>query len=114
MNRSFGSHECASVFLSIQTVKCIFLYLSLPGILRAYAKPAHFDALTFHLNDVIEHTIGAKFVWGEVKSINPSSLTAVVKPMCVEKTEEIGFDYCCICSGCNFNFLHSHGESLWY
>jgi len=85
-----------------------------PGILRAYVKPAHFDALTFTLNDVVEHKIGCKFVWGEVLSLNGKSMTATVKPMCIEQTEEIAFDYCCICSGCNFNFLHPHGESLWF
>lgn len=85
-----------------------------PGILRAYVKPCHFDALSFTLNDVIEHKIGCKFIWGEVKSLNGSSLTATVKPMIQETTEEIGFDYCVIASGCNFNFLHKYGESLWF
>lgn len=85
-----------------------------PGILRAYVKPCHFDALSFHLNDVIEHKIGAKFIWGEVKSLNGNSLTATVQPMCVGPTEEIGFDYCIVASGCNFNFLHKYGESLWF
>lgn len=77
-------------------------------------KPCHFDALTFTLQDVIEHKMGCKFIWGEVLSLNGSSLTATVRPMCTETTEELGFDYCVICSGCNFNFLHPQGESLWY
>eukprot|EP00392_Amoebophrya_sp_AT5.2_P019245 g20007.t1 len=84
-----------------------------PGILRAYVKPCHFDALTFTLQDVIEHKMGCKFIWGEVLSLNGSSLTATVRPMCTETTEELGFDYCVICSGCNFNFLHPQGESLF-
>lgn len=84
-----------------------------PGILRAYVKPCHFDALTFGLCDVVEKKIGAKFIWGEVKSLNGSTLSATVKPMEQEGTEEIGFDYCVVASGCNFNFLHKYGESLW-
>lgn len=85
-----------------------------PGILRAYVKPAHFDALSFTLSGVIEHSIGAKFIWGEVKAVNGQAQTATVKPMCVETTEEIGYDFCVIASGCNFNFLHQYGESLWF
>jgi len=81
----------------------------------AYVKPAHLDALTFCLNDVIEHKIGCKFIWGEVQSLNGQALTATVKPMCAQgKTEEIGYDYCIVASGCNFNFLHKYGESLWF
>jgi len=85
-----------------------------PGILRAYVKPCHLDALTFCLNDVIEYKIGAKFIWGEVKSLNGQSLTATIQPMCTKVPEEVGFDYCMICSGCNFNFVHKYGESLWF
>lgn len=85
-----------------------------PGILRAYAKPCHLDALTFCVNDVIEYKIGAKFIWGEVQCLNGQNLTATIKPMCTEVTEEVSFDYCIVASGCNFNFLHKYGESLWF
>ncbi|CAD7923099.1 unnamed protein product [Amoebophrya sp. A25] len=85
-----------------------------PGILRAYVKPCHFDALTFTLSDVVEKKMGCKFIWGEVLSLNGQTLTATVQPMCTGVTEELGFDYCVICSGCNFNFLHPKGESLWF
>jgi len=63
---------------------------------------------------VIEHKMGAKFVWGEVKSLNGDRKTATVKAMCSETTEEIGYDYCIVAAGCNFNFLHKWGESLWF
>lgn len=85
-----------------------------PGILRAYVKPCHFDALSFTLNDVLEFKMGVKFIWGEVKSLSGSTQTATVKPMCQDATEEIGYDYCIVASGCNFNFLHKYGESLWF
>jgi len=85
-----------------------------PGILRAYVKPEHLDALTFNLQPVLEDKLGVKFIWGEVKGINGQAQTASIKPIFADKPEEIGFDYCVIASGCNFNFLHAWGESLWF
>lgn len=85
-----------------------------PGILRAYVKPAHFDSLSFTLNDVIERKLGCKFIWGEVKKLDGKSQRATIKPMYSTETEDIEFDYCCIASGCNFNFLHKWGQSLWF
>eukprot|EP00397_Hematodinium_sp_SG-2012_P021623 GEMP01022350.1.p1 GENE.GEMP01022350.1~~GEMP01022350.1.p1 ORF type:complete len:459 (+),score=103.00 GEMP01022350.1:146-1522(+) len=85
-----------------------------PGILRAFVKPAHFDSLTFTLNDVLERKMGVKFIWGEVKFVNGKEKTATVKPIYAQETEEVAFDYCVIASGCNFNFLHKWGESLWF
>ena len=41
-----------------------------PGILRAFVKPKHLDALSFTLQPVIEDRMGCKFVWGEVKTID--------------------------------------------
>ena len=40
-----------------------------PGILRAYVKPAHFGALAFTLQNVLEHRMGVKFIWGEVNPV---------------------------------------------
>ena len=84
------------------------------GILRAFVKPSHFDALSFSLAPVIEKKIGVKFLWGEVKALDGLSKVATIKPRWSEKTEELAFDYCVICSGCNFNFLQKWGESLWF
>ena len=33
-----------------------------PGVLRAYVKPKHLDALTFTLYPVIEERMGCKFI----------------------------------------------------
>jgi len=85
-----------------------------PGILRAFVKPSHFEALSFSLAPAIEKKIGVKFIWAEVKSIDGNSNTATIKPRWKDGTEELSFDYCIICSGCNFNFLHKWGESLWF
>lgn len=85
-----------------------------PGILRAYVKPSHLDALTFNLAPVLEKKMGVKFIWGEVKAIDSKDLTATIKPMFAKNTETVGFDYMIIASGCNFNFLHKWGESLWF
>jgi len=85
-----------------------------PGVLRAYVKPSHLDALTFMLQPTVEDKLGCKFIWGEVKALDGKALTATVKPMFSSKTETISFDYCIIASGCNFNFLHKWGESLWF
>merc|ERR1712012_11260 len=40
-----------------------------PGVLRAYVKPKHLDALTFTLQPVIEERMCCKFIWGEVKEL---------------------------------------------
>merc|ERR1712137_759892 len=85
-----------------------------PGILRAYVKPKHFDALTFTLAPVIERRMGCKFIWGEVLAIDGHARTATVKPMFLKTTEIIDFDYCVIASGCNFGPFHPCGQSLWF
>jgi len=89
-----------------------------PGILRAYVKPCHLDALTFTLQPVYERRIGVKFIWGEVKSLKER--TATIKTMFSSGEDEVGFDYCVICSGCNFGPFSvdmkpsKSGESLWF
>ncbi|CAE7531236.1 PAG [Symbiodinium natans] len=85
-----------------------------PGVLRAYVKPKHLDALTFTLQPVIETRMGCKFIWGEVKELNGDEKTATYKPMFVSGRETIDFDYCLICAGCNFGPFHKWGESLWF
>jgi len=55
-----------------------------------------------------------KFIWGEVKALDGENNIAKIKPRWSENVEELAFDYCVICSGCNFNFLHKWGESLWF
>jgi len=84
-----------------------------PGILRAYVKPCHLDALTFLLEPVIQRSMRVNFVLGEVLSLTADK-TALVKPMTKEGTETYAFDYCVICSGCNFGMLSKIGESLWF
>jgi len=85
-----------------------------PGVLRAYVKPAHFDALTFTLQPVLERSIGVKFIWGEVKSLDGEKKQASIKPMFSDKMDVISFDYCMICAGCNFGPFQPMGESLWF
>merc|ERR1712232_808075 len=84
------------------------------GILRAYVKPAHFDALSFTLQPVIERSIGVKFIWGEVMYLDQALKCATVKPMFANSCDLIYFDYCVICSGCNFGPFKPQGESLWF
>jgi len=85
-----------------------------PGVLRAYVKPKHLDALTFTLYPVIEGRMGCKFVWGEVMHLDGPERTATIKPMFAETEEVIDFDYCVIAAGCNFGVFHKWGESLWF
>lgn len=85
-----------------------------PGILRAYVKPSHFEALSFTLGAVLEKHVGVKFIWGECKSVDGDSCTVSVKQMFSKEVERIGYDYLIVASGCNFNFLHKWGESLWF
>jgi len=85
-----------------------------PGVLRAYVKPRHLDALTFNLQPVIETKMGCKYIWGEVKKIDGAERTATIKPIFGQDAETIAFDYCVICAGCNFGPFHKWGESLWF
>jgi len=87
-----------------------------PGVLRAYVKPAHFDSLTFTLQPVLERKMGVKFIWGEVKQLDGDKKTALIKPMFCsgDRLDEIAWDYCMICSGCNFGPFKPMGESLWF
>jgi len=77
-------------------------------------KPAHFDALTFTLQPVLERKTGVKFIWGEVKELNGVDKSAVVQPIYAKDKETIKFDYCIICAGCNFGPFQPNGESLWF
>jgi len=63
---------------------------------------------------VLERKMGVKFIWGEVKELNGDKKTASIKPMFASGMDEIGFDYCIICSGCNFGPFKPMGESLWF
>jgi len=89
-----------------------------PGILRCYVKPAHFDSLSFTLQPIIERSMGVKFIWGEVLKLDGENLTADVLPIYSQQAgrsiDKISFDYCIICSGCNFNPFSPIGESLWF
>jgi len=85
-----------------------------PGVLRAYVKPKHLDALTFTLEPVIERRMACKFVWGEVLDLDGAERTATIKPMHVDEKEVIDFDFCIIAAGCNFGVFHKWGESLWF
>lgn len=98
----------------VTIVDCKEYFEYTPGILRAYVKPKHLDALTFTLYPVIEERMGCKFIWGEVTELNGPERTATVKPMYSDKPETIDFDYCIVAAGCNFQPFHKWGESLWF
>jgi len=85
-----------------------------PGVLRAYVKPKHLDALTFTLHPVIENRMCCKYLWGEVLELNAPDKLATIKPMFAAEKEVVDFDFCIIASGCNFGPFHKWGESLWF
>jgi len=102
----------------VTIVDCKEFFEYTPGILRCYVKPAHFDSLSFTLQPVIERSMGIKFIWGEVLKLDGDNLTADVLPIYSQNAQRtvdtISFDYCLICSGCNFNPFSPIGESLWF
>lgn len=67
-----------------------------PGILRAF----------------VEDKMGVRFICGEVRELDGERKIAKIKRIEGE-TKEIEFDYCIICTGCNYNALAPKGESLW-
>jgi len=85
-----------------------------PGVLRAFVKPAHLDSLTFTLQPVLERKMGVKFIWGEVLELDGKAKTAKVQTIFSSNIDMIAFDYCVICSGCNFGVFKPQGESLWF
>merc|ERR1712232_1400863 len=99
-------------FVTVVDAKEYFEYT--PGVLRAYVKPAHLDALTFTLQPVLERSMGVKFIWCEVKQLNGEQKWVDIKPIFSSSCDRIGFDYCVICSGCNFGPFKPMGESLWF
>lgn len=94
-----------------------------PGILRAFVRPSHFDSLSFTLQPVMEK-MAVKFVAGEVKklSFEDGEVLAAVKVLDPGQDTEVdsegmsllAFEYCVICSGCNFGPFSKWGESLWF
>jgi NADH dehydrogenase FAD-containing subunit len=101
-------------YVTVVDAKEFFEYT--PGILRAYVKPAHFDSLSFTLQPVIERSMGVKFVWGEVLSLDGQNEVAAVQPIYNKEgdIDYLSFSFCIICSGCNFNPFSPIGESLWF
>merc|ERR1712048_1329275 len=78
---SFGGLACGRdmknhYLVTIVDAKEFFEYT--PGVLRAYVKPKHLDALTFTLYPVIEERMGCKFIWGEVTELNGQERTATI------------------------------------
>jgi len=102
----------SNFYVTVVDAKEYFEYT--PGVLRAYVKPCHLDALTFTLQPVLERSMGVKFIWGEVKSLNGAEKYAEIKPIFASTTDKVGFDYCVICAGCNFGPFKPMGESLWF
>lgn len=110
---TFSARELKKRFhVTVVDAKEYFEYT--PGVLRAYVKPCHLDALTFTLQPVLERSMGVKFIWGEVKTLDADRKTATIKPMFVNTMDEISWDYCIICAGCNFGPFKPMGESLWF
>jgi len=110
----FTARELKKKFhVTIVDAKEYFEYT--PGILRAFVKPAHFDALSFTLQPVYERKMGVKFIWGEVLELTAEK-TAKIKPIFSPpgSFDMVSFDYCVICAGCNFGPFHKWGESLWF
>lgn len=85
-----------------------------PGILRAYVKPKHLDALTFTLFPVVEGRMHCKLIWGEVTKLDGPQRLCTIKPIFTKAEETLDFDYCIIAAGCNFGPFHKWGESLWF
>jgi len=112
------SARCLKKHFDVTVVDAKEYFEYTPGILRAYVKPCHLDALTFMLEPVLARSMGVNFILGEVKSLNQEEKTALVKPMTLPgQTETIAFDYCLICSGCNFGPFDTPGdlgESPWF
>lgn len=98
----------------VTIVDCKEFFEYTPGVLRAFVKPKHLDALTFTLYPVIEERMGCKFIWGEVKKLDGDKRIATIKPMFAQEEEELDFDFCVIAAGCNFGPFHKWGESLWF
>jgi len=121
----FAARELKKKF-NVTVVDCKEFFEYTPGVLRAYVKPSHLDALTFNLEPVLERTIGVKFIWGEVMELKADGEVgggeevpvlekyALVKPIFQDAMERISFDYCICCNGCNFGVMHPKGESLWF
>jgi len=114
---SFAGLSCGrdlrdDFLVTIVDAKEFFEYT--PGVLRAYVKPKHLDALTFALQPVIEEKMGCKYIWGEVTSLDGPGRAATIKPMFSQTEEVIDFDFCIIAAGCNFGPFHEWGESLWF
>jgi len=111
------SASCLKKHFDVTVVDAKEYFEYTPGVLRAYVKPCHLDALTFMLEPVFTRRMGVKFVLGEVLELNAQNKCARVKAMTVTEEETYAFDYCVICSGCNFGPFDTpgdKGESLWF
>uniref|UniRef100_A0A7S0FWV1 FAD/NAD(P)-binding domain-containing protein n=1 Tax=Pyrodinium bahamense TaxID=73915 RepID=A0A7S0FWV1_9DINO len=107
---TFVAREMKAEFdVTIVDAKEYFEYT--PGILRAYVQPAHYEALSFLLEPVLAERMGVRFILGEVTKLEAQGVS--VKPLLGGQMLRLSFDYCIVCSGCNFGPYHKLGESLW-
>eukprot|EP00435_Cladocopium_sp_Y103_P071811 s226_g38.t1 len=103
--RDLGSHYLVTIIDAKETRRRkkgeeYFEYT--PGVLRAYVKPKHLDALTFTLQPVIETRMACKYIWGEVKELNGEEKTATYKPIFTSERDGVK------------SRAEGWGESLWF
>ncbi|CAK0808206.1 unnamed protein product [Prorocentrum cordatum] len=60
-----------------------------PGVLRAYADPARWEALTFLYHEVLERHLGVRWIWGEVTAIDGDECCAHVLAAFSRESETI-------------------------
>lgn len=87
-----------------------------PGILRAYVKPSHFEALSFLLEPILARKMKVTFILGEVKRLHSQGqmVLADIRLVASGDLRTLEFDYGIVCAGCSFGPLHKWGESLWF
>jgi hypothetical protein len=121
----------------VTVVDCKNYFQYGPGVLRSFVQPDHFDNICFPLRPVLETNMGCKFVWGEVRDIDPESQEVYLHRLqefcgdeerrwradnvtawpCVKSRLQsvIGFDYCIVAAGCSYNKMKiTRGASLWF
>mmetsp|Transcript_152035 Transcript_152035/g.264981 ORF Transcript_152035/g.264981 Transcript_152035/m.264981 type:complete len:454 (+) Transcript_152035:79-1440(+) len=92
-----------------------------PSIPRAFVDPEFHSEISFQYQSVCD-AMKIKFLWGELKKVDPTAKTVDVACMAeLGNIETVKFDYLLICCGCQYTMFATHeksasscNESLWY
>ena len=106
--RNVALKQFSRVSSAIDLKEKFHVTMGVPRVLGVHTRGA--ASLCQIRLEVLQRSIGVKFIWGEVKALNAKGC-AQQAHVC-QLPDEIAYDYGIICAGCNFGPFKPMGEAL--